>query len=69
MEINQIHNRELKENLANAALGVLMQNNLVTQEELSGLGYSVGYLFSLDNGQIEGLFQITVSGKAFPFAA
>ena len=69
MEINQIHNRELKENLANAALGVLMQNNLVTQEELSGLGYRVGYLFSLDNGQIEGLFQITVSGKAFPFAA
>ena len=69
MEINQIHNRELKEKLANAALGVLMQSNLVKQEELSGLGYSVGYLFTLDDGQIEGLFQITVSGKFFPFAA
>ena len=29
----------------------------------------MGYLFSLDDGQIEGLFQITVSGKFFPFAA
>ena len=69
MEINQIHNSKLKENLANAALGVLIQNDLVKQEELKGLGYSVGYLFSLDDGQIEGLFKITVSGKDFPFAA
>ena len=69
MEINQIHNSELKEHLANAALGVLMQNGLVRQEELSGLGYSVGYLFTTDEGQIEGLFQIMVSGKTFPFAA
>ncbi|MBO6297347.1 MAG: DUF4272 domain-containing protein [Lachnospiraceae bacterium] len=69
MEINQIHNSELKESLANAALGVLMQNDLVKQDELEGLGYSVGYLFSLDDGQIEGLFKITVSGKDFPFAA
>ena len=68
MEINQIHNSKLKENLANAALGVLIQNDLVKQDELKGLGYSVGYLFSLDDGQIEGLFQITVSGKVFPFA-
>ena len=41
MEINQIHNRELKEKLANAALGVLMQSNLVKQRAGVQCGISV----------------------------
>lgn len=69
MEINQMYNRELKGNLGNAAIGVLMQNNLITEEDFKGLGISMGYLFSLDDGQIEGLFQITFSDKAYYFAA
>ena len=69
MEINQAYNRELKENLANAAIGVLMQNDLMTQEDLKGLGISTGYLFTTDDNQVEGLFKITVAGKNYYFAA
>ena len=69
METNQIYNRELKENLVNAAVGVLMNNELITQDDFASLGVSMGYLFTKDDGQIEGLFQISFSGKAYYFAA
>ncbi|MBQ9488714.1 MAG: hypothetical protein IJU80_02150 [Lachnospiraceae bacterium] len=69
MEVNQAYNRELKESLVNAAIGVLMQNNLMTQEDLKGLSVSLGYLFTTEENQVEGLFQICVSGKNHYFAA
>ena len=69
MEVNQAYNRELKESLVNAAIGVLMQNNLMTQEDLKGLSVSLGYLFTTEENQVEGLFQMCVSGKNYYFAA
>lgn len=69
MEINQIYNREVKEYFANTALDVLIQNNLITEEELKGLSVGWGYLFTTDEGQYEGLFQICLAGKEFYFAA
>lgn len=69
MEINQAYNRELKENLVNAAIGVLVENNLITNEEFPGLGISMGYLFTTEENQLEGLFQIGFSGKTYYFAA
>lgn len=68
MEINQMYNRDLRENLFNAALGVLFDNNLIQQEDLKDLGVTVGYMFSKDDGQIEALFKI-FAGKEFIFAA
>ena len=69
MEINQVYNRELKEYFVNTAIGVLMQNNLITNEELRGLSITMGYLFSTEERQIEGLFNISCAGKDFYFAA
>jgi len=69
MEINQIYNRKLKEEMVNASIGILRGNNLVTPEEFAGLGVGFGYLFTTEEGQIEGLFQVAFSGKTFYFAA
>lgn len=69
MEINQAFNRELKEALVNTAIGVLMQNNLMTQEDFKGLGVSMGYLFTTEEQQVEGLFKISFSGQTHYFAA
>ena len=69
MEKNQVYNRELKEALVNAAIGVLMDNELITKEDFVGLGIGMGYLFSTEEDQIEGLFQVSFSGKTYFFAA
>lgn len=69
MEVNQAFNRELKEALVNTAIGVLMQNNLMTQEDFKGLSVSMGYLFTTEEQQVEGLFKICFSGKTHYFAA
>lgn len=68
METNQMYNRELKEHLVNSAIGVLLDNELVTQEEFPGLSVTMGYLFSKDDGQLEALFAIGFTGKLFFFA-
>ena len=69
MEINQAYNRELKETLVNTAIGVLLDNQLVTQEDFPGLSVQMGYLFSTEEGQIEGLFEIGFTEKSYFFAA
>lgn len=68
METNQIYNSGLKENIVNAAIGVLVNNNLITQEDFKGLGVHFGYMFSKDNDQIEALFKLNFPDKAFFFA-
>ena len=69
MEVNQIYNREIKEYFINAAIGILMQNDLMKEEDLRGLSVSMGYLFSTDEGQIEGLYCVAVAGTEYFFAA
>ena len=69
MEVNQIYNREIKEYFINAAIGILMQNDLMKEEDLRGLSVSMGYLFSTDEGQIEGLYCVGVAGTEYFFAA
>ncbi|MBO4882493.1 MAG: DUF4272 domain-containing protein [Lachnospiraceae bacterium] len=68
MEVNQIRNSELKENLVNTAINILVQNNLVTKDDFPGLTVNVGYLFTKDNGQFESLFRLDFTGKTFYFA-
>ena len=68
MEVNQIQNSRLKENLANAAINILVQNNLVTQDDFKGLGVDIGYLFTKENGELESLFKLMFTSKTFFFA-
>lgn len=69
MEINQIYNSELKEALVNTAIGVLVDNQLIEDEDFKGLGAEFGYIFSTEEGQIEALFKIYFSEKKLYFAA
>ena len=69
MEINQIYNRELRQDLGNTSISILMQNELIKEEELRNLAISVGYMFTTDEGQIEALFNISCGEKSFYFAA
>lgn len=68
MEKNQIHNMELKNSLGNAALGIILDNNIIKQSELTGLGLQFGYLFSTEEEQLEGLFKVVVSDRQMYFA-
>ena len=65
MEINQIYNSELKEALVNTAIGVLVDNQLIEDEDFKGLGAEFGYIFSTEEGQIEALFKIYFSEKNY----
>lgn len=68
MEVNMIGNTEIKERLADTALSVLVQSNKITKDDFSNLGLQYGYLFTTNEGELEGLFRITYSGKAEYFA-
>ena len=68
MEINQMYNRQIKEAIVNSAVGLLIENNLITREEFPTLSVNAGYVFSKDDGNIEALFRIAVTGKQFFFA-
>lgn len=64
---NQIANRGLKENLANAALGLLVQG--VDYEDLAFTEVEFGYLFVIENHGLEALYKITTDKGVFYFAA
>lgn len=68
MEQNQIHNQQVKNAIVNAAVGGLLDNELIEQEELSSLGVHFAYLFSREDGKIESLLRVEVPEKVFYFA-
>ncbi len=68
MEVNQIRNSELKENIVNTAIRILVENNLVTEDDFPGLNVNIGYLFTKENGQLESLFKLVFTAKTFFFA-
>ncbi len=66
-ERNEIENRELKENLANTALGLLQEGEDYGQ--LAHTTCEFGYLFDIDGHGIEALFKITTDRGTHYFAA
>lgn len=69
MEINQVFNSELKETLANTAIGILLENNLITEEDFKGLGVEFGYMFTTEEEQLEALFKVFFGETRMYFAA
>lgn len=67
-ETNQINNTSLKEDICNRVVQVLLNNKLITEEELKGVSVSFGYIFTKPNGVLEGLFKASSSDKTFYFA-
>lgn len=66
-ERNEITNKDLKEMLADTALGILVQGE--DYEELAGTTVQFGYLFDIDNHGLEALFKITTDKTTAYFAA
>lgn len=66
-ERNEITNKDLKEMLADTALGILVQGE--DYEELAGTTVQFGYLFDIDNHGLEALFKIVTDKNISYFAA
>lgn len=69
MEVNQIYNRKLKENLISTAIGILMENDMITQEDFKGLKSNIGYMYTTEDQKLEALFEIGFTNKTYYFAA
>lgn len=66
-EKNEINNSALKENLANAALQMLVQGE--DYDQLAGTICNFGYLFNIEGHGLEALFKIETDKKIAYFAA
>lgn len=66
-ERNEINNHDLKVNLANTALGLLVQGE--DYEELVNTQVTFGYLFDIDDHGLEALYKIITDKTTAYFAA
>ena len=66
-ERNMIDNNDLKVNLANTALGLLIQGE--DYEELANTQVTFGYLFDIDGHGLEALYKLTTDKTVAYFAA
>ena len=66
-ERNMIDNHDLKVNLANTALGLLVQGE--DYEELVNTQVTFGYIFEIDGHGLEALYKITTDKTVAYFAA
>mgnify|MGYP006992227683 CR=1 FL=1 len=64
--INEINNKELKENIANAALGLLTEGE--DYKELVYTKVEFGYLFDIEERGIEALFKVITDTTIAYFA-
>ena len=68
-EENLIHASELKESLADYTTNILLDEKLISREELSGLSVRFAYLFKNAERKLESLIMLTTAaGKQFFFA-
>ena len=68
MEINQKHNKSLINSVCNTIVGALLEQEMISREDLSSLGAHVGYLFTKEDGELEGLFRVSTDNDTFYFA-
>lgn len=68
MEINEISNSNLKQNIADATVGVLLNNNLIVENELQNYQIQFGYIFTKEDGVLEALMKAICNDKVFYFA-
>lgn len=68
MEINEINNSRLKQNIAKATIGVLLNNKLIIDNDLPNFQIQFGYIFSKEDGVLEALMKTICNEKVFYFA-
>lgn len=69
MEKNLAYDQKLKERLANTAVKMLTDNNIISSNDYRGLAVHMGYIFETEEGNIEALFKVLVNDKIYYFAA
>ncbi len=67
MQENMINNMELKKNMANSAVYILVQQNLLNENDFPNLQAEFGYIFK-ENEKIEALYKIMWNGNVEYFA-
>ncbi len=68
MEINEAKNSKLKQNVSNNIIQILLNNKLITDNELTNLTIEFGYIFTKDDGVLEALMKTSCNNKVFYFA-
>lgn len=68
MEVNEIKNLKLKQNIADNIVQTLLNNNLITENDLVNLQIQFGYIFTKDDGVLEALIKAICNNKTFYFA-
>lgn len=68
MEINHISNRELKYNIGNTAINLLLSSQEIKESDLANIVLEFGYLFQKEDGEFEVLFKIISGIKIYYFA-
>ena len=63
MEINQIRNTNLQQKIGTLAVRMLLDNNIITQEELKNIKVNFGYLFTKEDGMIEALLYLMTENQ------
>ena len=65
MEINEAKNSKLKQNVSNNIIQILLNNKLITDNELTNLTIEFGYIFTKDDGVLEALMKTSCNNKVF----
>lgn len=68
MEENLVNDKELKENICNTSVSILLENKLINENDLTGINISFGYLFAKSDGLVEGILKVLCKEKPFYFA-
>ena len=58
MEKNLVYDQQLKERLANTALKMLADNNLITNDDYKGLSLHMGYIFLTEERRISAVSRL-----------
>ncbi len=69
MSKNLLQNKETKEFLANSALSILINKNILNLNDIGGTTVEFGYIFELENKELEALFKLTTLESTYYFAA
>lgn len=67
-EVNQIENKELKDNILDNALAFLVNAKEIETKDFKGIKAQFGYLLMIENHGLEALFKLIKDDKVFYFA-
>lgn len=67
-EVNQIENKELKDNILDNALAFLVNAKEIETKDFKGIKAQFGYLLMIENHGLEALFKLINDDKVFYFA-